>query len=210
MDQVIRQKLSHVFWIGGATDSGKSTVARIIAERRQFLVCHYDERDRAHHEQLARTSSYYRDYIEASLDERWVFIEPKALLQRTLLSFRDRFSLMIEDLLAYPNEQTIIAEGFGLLPELLAPVLSSPSQAVWLVPTQEFKQASMIRRGKPSFGLRVSDPATARSNLLARDKLLANYFREQVPGYGYIFYEVDGSIPPDELAITIEQHFFHH
>jgi len=124
-----------------------------------------------------------------------------------LQSFRDRFPLVMEDLIALPRERGVVAEGFGLLPEFLAPLLSSPAQALWLAPTDAFKQASMIRRGKPSFGAQVSDPERAKTNLCIRDRLLAKYIHEQVLKYGYTLYEVDGARSADEMVDLIEQHF---
>jgi hypothetical protein len=186
-----------------------SELPRPYAGRNSFWShpYHYDQRDLAHHEQLAKTIPIHRAFLDASLDERWVAPDPEALLHRAFRSFQDRFPLVVEDLLAYSNEQQVVAEGFGLLPELLAPWLSSPAQAIWLVPTEAFKWASMTRRGKPSFGPQVSDPERAKTNLFTRDMLLAAYLKEQVPSYGYTVHEVDGSHSPDELADLIEQHF---
>src|SRR5688572_9543714 len=149
--------LEHVLWIGGAPDSGKSTVARLLAVRHGLQVYHYDSHDLAHHETLAVARPAYRAFLDASLDERWVQPEPGALLRRSLLSFHDRFELALEDLTALPTDCPIVAEGFGLLPEMIAPLLRSPSQAVWLVPTEQFKEAAMALRGKPSFGPGISD-----------------------------------------------------
>lgn len=207
MTQDRRQALSHVFWIGGASDSGKSTAARMLAERRCLQVYFYDRRDLAHIEQLARTQSVYRAFLAASLDERWVAPEPEELFQRALQAFRDRFPLVVEDLLALPRQSGIVAEGFGLLPELLAPLLSHPNQALWLAPSDAFKRASMERRGKPSFGAQVSDLERAKTNLLARDRLLAEYIRGQVLSYGFTLYEVDGARSPEETADWVERHF---
>jgi len=207
MTQGQRQALSHVLWIGGATDSGKSTLAQILAGRHQLQVYHYDRRDLAHVEQLAQTHPEYRELLAAPLDDRWVSPEPEELFRWLLRSFRDRFPLVMEDLAALPRERGIVAEGFGLLPEYLAPLLSCPAQALWLVPTEAFKEASMARRGKPSFGALVSDPERATMNVRVRDRLLAEYIREQVVKYGCTLYEVDGARSADEMVEMIEQHF---
>ncbi len=182
-------------------------MAQKLGERHQLQVYHYDRRDAAHHEQLATTIPAYRAFLDASLDECWVYPEPEDLLQRSLQSFRDRFALVIDDLLAFPNDPRIVAEGFGLLPELLAPVLSRPSQAIWLVPTEEFKWASMTRRGKPSFGPQTSNPQKAKTNLFERDMLLAAYLKEQATRYACSVVEVDDSRTADEMTDRIEQHF---
>jgi hypothetical protein len=207
MDHELKQALSHVLWIGGATDSGKSTVAQKLAERYKIQVYHYDQRDRAHHESLAITMPVHRAHLDASLDERWVYPDPKELLRRTMRSFQNRFPLVIEDLLAFPPERGIVAEGFGLLPELLSPLLSSKQQAIWFIPTEAFKWASMARRGKPSFGTQVSDADKAKMNLFTRDMLLAEYIKGQVLTQGYALFEVDGSRSAEQITAMLEQHF---
>ena len=199
--------LAHVLWIGGATDAGKSTVADMLAERHGLQVYHYDRRDLAHHEQLAATSAVYRTWLDASLDERWIHPEPEEMVETTLRSFRDRFPLVIEDLLAFPTERYVVAEGFGLLPEYVAPLLVSPSAALWLVPTDDFKRASMLRRNKPSFAARTTNPERARANLLARDMLLAGYIREQARQRGCTLYEVDGVRSIEDTVALAESHF---
>jgi hypothetical protein len=158
-------------------------------------------------ERLAQTLPLYRAFLEASLEERWVDPEPQALLEFVLQSFRDRFPLVVEDLLALPPEPPIVAEGFGLTPELLSSALSSGRQAVWFVPTKQFKQASMAQRSKPSFRDRVSNPHRATRNVLLRDLLLAAQLKAQAESRGLTVYEVDGSRPVEEMATLIEQHF---
>lgn len=199
--------LAHVLWIGGATDAGKSTVADMLAERHGLQVYHYDRRDLAHHERLAATSAVYRAWLDASLDERWVYPEVQEILETTLRSLRDRFPLVIDDLLAFPTERHVVAEGFGLLPEYVVPLLRSRSQALWLVPTDEFKRASMLRRNKPSFAARTTNPERARANLLARDMLLEAYIREQVRQCAGTLYEVDGARSIEDVVAVVESHF---
>lgn len=55
MNQERRQVLSHVLWIGGATDSDKTAVAQIIAKRCGYWIHDYDRRDRPQIEYLAQT-----------------------------------------------------------------------------------------------------------------------------------------------------------
>ncbi len=81
------------------------------------------------------------------MDERWVNRSPSAML-KTFHGFQgEGFDLLLEDLLALPEEPPILAEGFRLLPRLVAPLLSRSNQAVWLVPTPEFRRAAFDSRG---------------------------------------------------------------
>lgn len=207
MKQDLRQALSHVLWIGGATDAGKTTISQIITGRYGLQLYNYDRHDSPQTERLAQSISHYRAFLLASLDERWVHPEPEDLVQRALRAFQDRFSLVVEDLLALPREPMIVAEGFGLTPELLSPVLSSKRQAIWLVPTKDFKWASMKRRNKPSFRDKTSDPEKATRNLFTRDMLLAEQVKVQAQAHGLKVYEVDGSQSIEEMATLVEQHF---
>lgn len=207
MSYELKKRLAHVLWIGGATDTGKSTVAENLASLYGVRVYHYDQFDAVHHEKLAETVTEIRRFLDASLDERWVYPDPSVLLARSLNSFSHRFPLVVEDLLALPYDKMIIAEGFGLLPELVQPLLSNHNQAVWLVPSETFKLDSMARRGKPSFGKLVSNLERAKTNLFTRDKMLADYYRKQVPAFGYTLFEIDGSRSVEEMTDIIDSHF---
>jgi 2-phosphoglycerate kinase len=200
-------RLSHVLWIGGATDSGKSTVAHNLADRWGIQVYHCDRADARQTEILAKSIPEVSLFMQASLEERWVQPTPKMMFEYLLRTFPYRFQLVIQELMELPREQAVIVEGFGLLPELVSPVLSSPNQAIWFVPTDTFKWDSLVRRNKPSFSSQVSDPEKARLNLLARDKMLADYYRQQVPSYGYRLLEIDGLCSVEEVTHLVAIHF---
>ncbi len=204
----LKQALRHVLWLGGATDAGKTTVAQLLADRHHLQVYHYDRYDFAQLYHLAQTMPAYRRFLNASLEEAWLQPSPEQLVEWAIQTFRDRFPLVIGDLCALPQQPQIIAEGFGLTPELVAPLLSTPRQAVWLIPTPAFKEASMERRSKPSFRDRVSDPALARSNVLARDSRLAAHIRAEAESRGLLVYDVDGSRSAEAIADLVAQHFF--
>src|SRR5688572_11228910 len=148
MNESLREALAQVLWIGGGTDAGKSTIARLMGERYGLQIYDYDKRDSPQIHRLAETMAHYRDFLEASDEERWLYPEPEALLQRALQAFQDRFPLVIEELLALPKQPVILAEGFGFTPELIFPLLSDKHQAIWLVPSEAFKWMSMKQRGK--------------------------------------------------------------
>jgi hypothetical protein len=203
----LKEALSRVVWLGGATDSGKTTAAEKLAKRHGWRTYHYDKYDRPHHEMLARNPDVHLPFIDNTLDERWVKPTPEDLLKWSLRSFQLRLPLVVEDLLALSPKQVIIAEGFGLLPELIAPFLSHQHQAIWFVPTKAFKQASFGRRGKPSFAAKTSDPEKARMNLFNRDALLADFIRVQVMEHSYQLHEVDGSLSYEETTNLLDAHF---
>lgn len=202
--------MAHVLWIGGATDSGKSTIAQNLGERYGMHVYHYDSSDAEHLKKLAESDLETRQFLDASLDERWIHPDPDALFAFLLHSFPLRFPLLIEDILTLSVDIPVIVEGFGLLPELVLPIISNLHQAVWLVPTDTFKWESMARRGKPSYAKKTSDPKEAKMNLFARDMILAKYYRKRVPTYGFTLFEVDGSSSIEEMTNLVDKHFAKH
>jgi hypothetical protein len=67
------------------------------------------------------------EFVKISMDQRWVDRSPQTMLE-TFHWFRgEGFGLIIEDLLALPPDQGVIAEGFRLLPHLVKPLLHDPS-----------------------------------------------------------------------------------
>lgn len=202
-----KQMLAHVLWIGGGTDSGKSTTSQLLAERHDLQRYDYDGRDVFHHDCLAHTMPEIRAFLTATDEERWIRPSPKALMERSFRSFRLRFPLVLADLMAMPHDRPIVAEGFGLTPELIAPLLSDPRQAIFFAPTEDFKWASMKKRGKYFRRLEWQNGEKAIQNLFARDMMITAEIRAQAKALGLRVHEVDGSLSLEETAELVAQHF---
>jgi hypothetical protein len=57
--------------------------------------------------------------------------------------FSERFEMVLDDLSSIPDGVVVVAEGWGLRPELVAPYLMSRAQAVFLVPSEDFRQRQL-------------------------------------------------------------------
>jgi hypothetical protein len=149
-----RKQLQHVYWIGGGSGAGKSTVARRIAARHGLRLYATDDVMAEHARRSTREDSpLLHKFMDMDMDERWVNRTPKTMLD-TFHWFRgEGFNLIIEDLLDLPPEPGVIVEGFRLLPRLVAPLLYVPGRAVWLLPTPAFRQAVVESRRDFSPGL---------------------------------------------------------
>jgi hypothetical protein len=127
-----RTAFAHVLWIGGASDAGKSTVARLLAERHrwQWYPCDFHE----HNHLIARADPERQPAIYAefqkSVEERWIQPTPADLLQGVLETSDERFPMILDDLRAMPQRPMILVEGPRLFPKLVAPLLISAHQAV--------------------------------------------------------------------------------
>jgi 2-phosphoglycerate kinase len=145
---VLQEQLRHVYWIGGGSCAGKSTIARRLAVEHGLQLYATDDVMADH----ARRSTpddcpLLHEFMAMDMDQRWVNSSPKDMLE-TFHWFRgEGFSMIVEDILRLPSEAGIIVEGFRLLPHLVKPLLSVPAHAVWLLPTPEFRRAVVDSRG---------------------------------------------------------------
>jgi hypothetical protein len=199
----LRERLRHVYWIGGGSGAGKSTIARRIAARHGLRVYATDDVMADHARRSTREDSpLLHTFLAMDMDERWVSRPPDTMLE-TFHWFRgEGFRLIIEDLLGLPREHGVIAEGFRLLPRLVKPLLSAPGRAVWLLPTPAFRQAVFESRGGAASGFlaRTTDPERALRNLLERDRMFTDILREETARLGLPAVEVAVGTTEDDLA----------
>ena len=191
-----------ILWIGGSTDAGKTTLARALAARFDCELYEYDRADGAHHEALAAVHQDIRAFMLAPMDARWVTPAPDLLYRRAMRSFRLRWPLVLRELAERASRPgaPLIIEGFGLLPDLVRPLLDDVRQGLWLTPTEAFRRGSWLRRGKPGFRAQVSDPDRAAANLWARDLLLAEAIERQARALQLKLVVNDGALSAEQLV----------
>ncbi|MFJ2821803.1 hypothetical protein ACIO7M_11870 [Streptomyces toxytricini] len=141
-------------------------------------------------------------------EQVWVRTGPEEMAAETLAGFPARFEWALDDLRALVSGRPVIAEGWGLRPELVAPLVDSPRRMVVMVPTPAFRRRRL--RDLPraaTFGHPVSDPARAQANLLARDALVADDAVRTARRLGIRVIEVDGSRGAAAVAEAVAGHF---
>jgi hypothetical protein len=108
----VKTALDHVLWLGGAPDAGKTTVARLLAERHGFHLYVLDAAMQAHWAKATPARHPALTAFQAlTLDVRWVLPTPAAMAQQIVRIGAERFDLAIEDLLMLPRQPRILAEG---------------------------------------------------------------------------------------------------
>ncbi|GAB3982430.1 hypothetical protein GCM10029978_086110 [Actinoallomurus acanthiterrae] len=205
--EALRARLRHVYWIGGGSGAGKSTMARRIAARHGLHVYSTDEAMPDHaRRSTPEDAPYLSGFMTMDMDERWVNRSPETMLE-TFHWFRgEGFGLIVEDLLRLPAETGIVAEGFRLLPHLVKPLLAAQDNAVWLLPTPEFRWTAFDGRGW-EIPQRTGDPERARRNLLERDRMFTDRLFEETKRLDLPVIEVDTAMNEAELAGRVTQAF---
>lgn len=117
------------------------------------------------------------------------------------------FDQIIEDLLDLARDRPIHAEGFRLLPHLVAPLLSDSTRAVWLLPTPVFREIAFGGRGTRWQIAGRTSPEAALDNLLERDRLFTDRLAGAVREHGLSAIEVDGTLTEGDLTDRVAAAF---
>lgn len=208
----LRRRLAHVRWIAGGAGAGKSTVTRALAERHDVLV--YDG-DRAELGYVHRCDPQRQPYLWALLrtsrEDRWASRTAEEIFHAMPSLHGETFGFVLDDLLALSADRPVLVDDFRTLPREVAPLVTRPEQAVFLLPSPEFRARAL--------GTRFADPARARANWgdgdhaaalakrLARDRLWDEEVRRQARELGLPVLPVDGSRSVAELAAELAAMF---
>lgn len=195
-------------WIGGGTSAGKTSIARQLARRYGLTSYHVDQHERDHARRRdARPHPAIEAWNARTLDETWVDLPVEQLVEATLAYSRERIEFIVEDLRALPAGGNVVAEGFQLTPEVVAPLLESPRQAVWLLPTPSFRSEQLLNRSQTWATPNLTrNPTRAQANRIERDTLLVERVREQGLARGLHVIDVDGSRPLAKIEAHVVSH----
>jgi hypothetical protein len=141
------------------------------------------------------------------MDERWVNRSPEAMLE-TFHWFRgEGFSMIIEDILRLPGDPGVIVDGIRLLPDLVNRLLAVGRNAVWLLPTREFRHAVFDSRGGTRWGFiaETSDPERALRNLLERDAMFTDRLYYEAKRLDLNIIKVDTTMTVDNLTVRVAE-----
>ena len=206
----MQEQLQHVYWIGGGSGAGKSTIARRIAAQRSLRVYATDDVMGDHaRRSTPEDAPLLHKFMAMDMDERWLNRAPQTLLETFHWFQGECFNMIVDDLLSLPRERAVIIEGFRPLPRLVKPLLSEANHAVWLLPTPDFRQAVIESRGGSAWGFlaKTSDPERALRNLFERDRMFTDILREETARLKLPAIEVDVTMTEDDLVNRVTEVF---
>lgn len=201
--------LTHVYWLSGASGAAKSTIARRLAAAHDMTLYSTDEVMGDHAKRCTPDECpRLENFKHMTMDERWANRTPDVMLETFHWFHGEGFHLILEDLLSLPRDRKIIVEGFRPLPHLVTPVIVSPHQAIWLIPTPEFRVKVFEARGTMwDIPNKTSQPEKALQNLLTRDAMFTEQLDKEAEAEGVATIIVDGTQSEDELLDAVGSHF---
>ena len=187
--------LERVLWLGGMSGVGKTTAARALARRHDLRLYSFDAYNYAHAPLLPKDTR--------TPDEIWVDMTPEELAGWFEEKSRERFPLVLADLLALDDDAPVLVDGPQLLPELVAPLAASSGHVLYVIASRSTQEPLVRARGS-SVSSKVRDPEQARLNRLGRDEELARRLRSDAAAHGLPLVEV---ADVTETLPAIARHF---
>jgi hypothetical protein len=155
--------LAHVLWLGGSPCAGKSSISEALAVKYQTIAYHFDRMEPQHIARSdATTNPELMAFLAFAMDQRWLTRSPDEMARNAIASWKARFPLVLEDLHALPADRLIVAEGPGLFPDIVAPLLTNSRQAVWLVTSEALCTAVRQQRDGGTAAARRQRPGDER------------------------------------------------
>lgn len=207
-DQVLRDELTHVYWVGGSPCAGKSSLAEILAARYGLYLYQADEAY-ARHAKIVTQENHPIFYKLTHSSSEEVWMRPvEQQVEEEILLYREEFPLILEELLAFPKSQPVLAEGAALLPEWVIPLASRRQQAIWMVPTAEFQLTHYERRAWAKEVVKTcTNPEQAFHNWMQRDMRFAAFIEQEAFQRGMPVLSANGTHSLAENTALVEQYF---
>lgn len=201
--------LHNVFWIGGGSGAGKSTIAKLIAQKYGYELYSCDEAMAEHGRRLnQKTAPLLEKFKHMSMDERWLNRSPEEMLKTFHWFCGEGFECIIEDMQKRTSTTKIIVEGFRIRPDLLLPYLTHKNQAIWLIPTPDFRKHALKSRNTLwDIPHKTSNPQKALENILRRDALFTDSIYKSAKDKNLKTILIDGKKSKDDLVKYISQLF---
>ena len=202
------RRLEGVFWLGGSPCSGKTSISEIIARRFGLDVYHVDEAFESHAQRFdPLRQPALTKWSKSSWNQRWM--QPvDSLVQDVIACYREHFTLILEDIFSLPKRRALLVEGSALPPAQVRSVLSSPSHAVWLIPSADFQITHYSKRDwVRSILAQCSQPDVAFQNWMERDIRFAQWIEAEASATHLSLLRVDGNRTIEENAAAVARHF---
>lgn len=197
-----------IYWIGGSACTGKSTLAKMYADKYGLALYACDEHFHEHVQQISREQQpAIHRVIRLTMNEAFYTRKVEEQLNTYIECFQEDFTFVLLDL-ARMGEKAVVVEGNQLLPRLVAPLMKNNHKAIWIVPTEQFQWEHYSRREWIHDILQETENSgIAFRNWMKRDALFAARVKEEAEARKLKVLEVDGSLSLKQSFAMLELYF---
>ena len=235
--EILKQRLQHVYWLGGSPCSGKSTITDLIHNQYGIEIYHVDEAVRTKFgpydpvtqpfmyrwanmvwEDTKREDNAWDDAASMNTapshrpESFWdyVWMRPvQTLVDEVFQCYSEQLTLVLQDILESPSRNPMLVEGNSLLPSKVAPLIPDRSRALWMAPSAEFQRRMYPQRGEwvQNILSQCRNPDRALQNWMDRDIAFANQITQDVNRLGLMIITVTGERSIAQNLRTVLDHF---
>ncbi len=200
--------MGNVYYIGGSFCSGKSTLARRLADRYAMsYYCFDDYLDEYMDLGARKGDDYLKNAYKMYGDALWMR-EPSVMAEESAEIFRRIYRFCYRDIRRLSANGDVIVEGAGFMPELTKKDGIAADRYLCLVSSSSFERAKYEDKNFIRYVLAAcSDAEAAKNNWMERDSLFAVRIKNSAEAEGYTVLNIDGTISEDRLQAIAEEHF---
>lgn len=208
MKNEIESKYSSVYWLGGSTCAGKTTIANYLSENYGFMVYHCDEYLGKHieksnaeeHPNLFKlTTLKWEDIINMPEDEYLAWV---------MDTFSEEFHMILEDLDTQISDKPVLVEGINLLPKLLKDIIKEGNHAIWLVADETFYSLHQMQRKELYDRINeCKNPEQALHNYINFDLAFGKYIKKEAQKHDLKVMVIENNNDISKNIEIVSKHF---
>lgn len=201
-------KESLIYWIGGSTCAGKSTISNILSETYGFIVYHCDEYLGKHIEKShPQKHSNLNKVAKVSWDDI-LSMKAEDYINWTIDIFSEEFEMILEDIANLPDGKPILIEGIDLLPKLIKDQIIDTNNAIWLVADEAFYKEHQLQRREMFERIKVcANPEQALLNYMNFDLAFGKYIEDEAKRLDFKVIVIENDIHLMKNVEIISSHF---
>lgn len=204
----LQQKLSNVFWLGGSTCAGKTTISNRLSSETGFSIYHCDQFIGEH---INKASPLQHPAMYEAAKVSWdklLSYSTAEFLKFTIQVYQEEFKMIIEDLLLLPKDKPVLVEGVNIFPDFVCDVVSDKHHAIWIIATEEHYRANQPNRKEMYERLKTcSDPVSAQNSYMIKDIEMGKYILNRCKALNQKTIMVEEGSSIEENINIIKKHF---
>ncbi len=197
-----------IYYIGGSPCSFKTSIAQKISEEYSFKVYNADN----HIERYLEIGAKKRNKVlkkmrRVSVLEQW-FLDLDVQFKNEIALYTYAGKVIKGDLKRFYKNKDILVEGCPIIPEFINKKEVAPENYVVLVASKSFERSVFETREYISRYLNLTEnKELAFENWLARDEMIASYYKEEAQKYGYKYIEINKNSSFEDVYNDVIEHF---